>query len=67
MLNDGELVWEYADDNPCPSALFLSYVNGRPIHVVAAYNETSNVTHIITAYQPSLEFFMDDFKTKKKL
>ncbi len=67
VLQDGEIIRDYPDDSPCPSALFLGFANNRPVHVVAAYNETNDMTHIITAYEPTLEFFRDDFKTKRKL
>lgn len=63
----GEIIRDYPDDSPCPSALFLGFANSRPIHIVAAYNEANDMTHIITAYEPSPEFFTDDFKTKRKL
>ena len=66
VLLEGEVIHNYPDDSPCPSALFFGLIAERPIHVVAAYDENSQITHIITAYEPSLGFFMDDFKTKRK-
>lgn len=66
ILNEGDVIREYTDDTPCPSALFLGLIEKRPVHVVAAYDEHNNLVHIVTAYEPSLGFFMDDFKTKRK-
>ena len=66
VLLVGEKVRDYADDKPFPSALFLGYVGGRPFHVVAACDETCEQIFIITAYEPSLEIFEDDYRTKRK-
>ncbi|MEI7911272.1 MAG: DUF4258 domain-containing protein [Verrucomicrobiota bacterium] len=49
-----------------PSALFLGYVSGAPLHVVAACDETSGQVFIITAYEPSLEIFETDYRTKRQ-
>ena len=67
VLLQGERIREYADDKPFPSALFLGYAPGKPLHVVAAYDETSRQAFVITAYEPSLDFFEPDFRTKRKL
>ena len=52
-IRSGELVEEYPDDQPYPSALiFGSTKNGRPLHTVCAYNEEEEAIIVITAYQP---------------
>jgi hypothetical protein len=61
----GELIEDYPDDSPYPSALFLAFIIGRPLHVVAAYHESDHRAYIITAYQPSLEFFEENYKTRR--
>ena len=66
VLLQGERIREYADDKPFPSALFLAYVSGKPLHVVAACDETSRQVFVITAYEPSLEIFEADYRTKRK-
>ena len=66
VLLAGEKVRDYADDKPFPSALFLGYVGGRPFHVVAACDEAREQVFIITAYEPSLEIFEADYRTKRK-
>lgn len=65
VLLSGEPIEEYPDDNLYPSALFLAFIKGRPLHVVAAFDESEHRAYIITAYQPSLEFFEDDYKTRR--
>jgi hypothetical protein len=67
VLLQGGRIREYTDDKPFPSALFLGYVSGRPLHVVAACDETSRKVFVITAYEPSLEIFEADYRTKRKL
>jgi len=32
----GQILEEYPEDEPCPSALFFAYSEGRPCHVVVA-------------------------------
>ncbi len=67
VLMKGERIREYADDKPFPSALFLGYVSGKPLHVVAACDEINRQAFVITAYEPSLEIFEADYRTKRKL
>ena len=67
VLLTGERIRDYADDKPFPSALFLGYDVGRPLHVVAACDETQSRVFVITAYEPSLDIFEADYKTKRKL
>ena len=66
VLLHGERIREYADDKPFPSTLFLGYVSGKPLHVVAACDEASRRAFVITAYEPSLEIFEPDYRTKRK-
>ena len=66
VLLSGEKVRDYADDKPFPSALFLGHVGGKPFHVVAACDEAREQVFIITAYEPSLEIFEADYRTKRK-
>ncbi|MEO7300807.1 MAG: DUF4258 domain-containing protein [Verrucomicrobiota bacterium] len=67
VLLSGERIRDYADDKPFPSALLLGYVSGKPLHVVAACDEMRELVFIITAYEPSLEIFEPDYKTKRQL
>ena len=67
VLLQGERIRDYTDDKPFPSALFLGYVSGKPLHVVAACDETNRQAFVITAYEPSLETFEADYRTKRKL
>jgi len=66
VLLTGEKIRDYLEDRPFPSALFLGYVEARPVHVVAAWDEAEERVFIITAYEPSADVFGPDYRTKKK-
>ena len=65
VLLKGERIRDYAEDSPFPSALFLGYIEGKPLHVVASCDETNGRAFIITAYEPSVDIFESDYRTKK--
>ena len=66
VLVKGEEIEDYPKDKPFPSALYLGWIKGKPIHVVVALDEKSNWVYIITAYEPNLEYFKTDYKTRRK-
>ncbi len=66
VLKNGETIMDYPNDKPYPSKLLLAFCNNRPIHVVSSYNSAENTTIIITAYEPSLDIWENNFKTRKK-
>jgi cobalamin biosynthesis protein CobD/CbiB len=66
VLRSGECIEDYPDDYPFPSALFFGWHRGAPLHVVAALDEMVPEVYIITTYEPDLEHFEADFKTRKK-
>ncbi len=53
----GEIIEEYADDEPCPSALFLGYVGGTPYHVVLA--QCKDHVRVVTVYCPEKGKWID--------
>jgi len=61
-LSNGEIIEQYPDDYPYPSALILA-VNGEPLHVVAGIG--GGCLWIITAYNPTLDKWESDYKTRK--
>ena len=66
VLLTGERVRDCPEDKPFASALFLGYAGTRPLHVVAA-GRNGRQAFIVTVYEPSLEVFEADYKTKRKL
>ena len=65
VLTNGQTVENYPDDTPYLSRLVLSYVNGRPLHVVAAYNAVDDEAIVVTAYDPDPGLWENDFRRRK--
>ncbi|QMW06608.1 DUF4258 domain-containing protein [Spirosoma foliorum] len=66
VLSLGEAIRYYYDDRPFPSVLMFGWVEDRPLHVVASYAKADDMVYIITVYEPSLDVFESDYKTKKQ-
>jgi len=60
----GDIIEDYPNDFPYPSALVLECKVGKPLHVVAGVG--NNLLWIITAYEPSPDKWESDFKTRKE-
>lgn len=61
--NNGEIIEDYPDDLPYPSALILGYIMGAPIHIVAAKGR--NLVKIVTVYRADEETWIDHRKRKR--
>ena len=59
------LVEEYPDDTPYPSRLVLSWVSGRPLHLVLAGPTGQGHTILVTLYEPDLERWEPGFTRRK--
>lgn len=66
VLANGETIADYPDDTPYPSRLVLGWVDQRPLHVVAAYNETDDETIVVTVYEPDSAAWDAEFRRKKQ-
>jgi hypothetical protein len=63
ILN-GEIIEDYPEDFPYPSALVFGHsVANKILHVVAGVGD--GMLWIITSYYPNNEKWEDDFKTRK--
>jgi hypothetical protein len=65
VIAHGTVIARYDDDTPYPSRLMLGWINGRPLHVVAADNDDDGETIIITAYVPDPDLWDEDFRSKQ--
>ena len=64
ILN-GEILEQYPDDYPYPSCLIFGNKNTeKPLHTVVGTN--GEQLWIVTAYYPSSDKWMDDFKTRRE-
>jgi hypothetical protein len=66
VIKTGEVIEDYADDNPYPSYLVFGTVKSRPLHVVVAYNNVDREAIVITAYEPDPEVWEKDFRRRRK-
>lgn len=65
VLLSGEIIMNYPDDKPYPSALFLGWVKNQPFHVVVSLDSMTGWCFIITAYKPDADHFESDYKTRR--
>ena len=66
ILHNGEVIEDYPNAFPFPAKLLLGWYNKRCIHVVAAENHSKQQVIVITAYEPTLEKWKPDMKTRRK-
>jgi hypothetical protein len=66
VLAEGQRIEDYPDAYPLPSALFLGWHGQRPLHLVAAFDAAAGTAYVITAYEPNLEHFEADFRTRRR-
>jgi hypothetical protein len=65
VLLKGEIIEDYPDDKPFPTALFLGWFEGEPFHVVTALDCLNGYCFVITVYRPDLNHFEADYKTRR--
>jgi hypothetical protein len=65
VASNGEVIEDYSTDRPAPTALLLGWKDKRPVHVVLSIEPDGEVA-IITAYEPSLDVFESDYRTRRK-
>jgi len=66
LLREGDIIEDYPDDKPFPSALFMGHVKDGPLHVVAALDDEGDWLYIVTAYRPDLRRFEPDYRTRRE-
>jgi hypothetical protein len=66
LIATGEVIADYPDDTPHPSALLLGFAGGRPVHVVVAKDERTSHCYVVTVYIPEAGTWSDDFRTRRK-
>lgn len=66
IVETGEVIDDRPDDLPYPSRLVLSFVRGRPLHVVLAEDDAEATTIIVTVYEPDPTLWRHGFKRRRK-
>ncbi len=64
VLDNPQLVAEYADDKPYPSRLLYAMVDQQALHVLVATTD-AGVKVIITVYRPDPLLWSPDFLRKR--
>lgn len=65
VVTYGEVIEENPNDTPFPSYLLLDFVEGKPIHVVFSYDESTDTGYVVTAYIPDSKLWTDNFRTRR--
>ena len=65
VLETGEVIQEYPEDEPYPSRLVLGWRGSQPMHVVVADNPHNQETIIITVYEPDPAQWNSAFRRKR--
>ena len=66
VVANGEVIEDYSEDRLSASGLLFGWNARRPIHVVVALDADDEQVAIVTTYEPTLEHFEPDFKTRRK-
>ncbi len=65
VLAAGETIEDYPTDFPLPSRLILGWIGSRPLHLVVARNAATVESIIITVYEPGLDKWNPDYRTRR--
>ncbi len=65
VLETGDIIESYQEDQPYPSRLVLGFVGNRPLHVVFADNKQDNQMIVVTVYVPEVDQWDETFRTRK--
>ncbi len=65
VLENDDVIEEYADDSPYPSRLVLGWHEDRPLHIVVADDPESDETIVITVYEPESDKWHSDLRRRK--
>lgn len=65
LVEGGEIIADYPDDQPYPSALILGFHAGQPVHAVVAHDPATGNCHVVTIYRPDPEIWDAAFRKRK--
>ena len=66
VLEGGQVIEEYPEDQPYPSRLILGWCGSRPLHVVTSDDSNTHETIIITVYEPDPAKWEAGFSRRRK-
>jgi len=65
-IRSGDIIANYLDDSPYPSALLLKFTQGAPLHVLVGRDQENGNCYVVTVYRPDPELWGSDFKTRRE-
>lgn len=66
IIRHGEVIEDYPHAFPFPAKLLLGWCDSRCIHVVVATHSSKQLVIVITAYEPTLDKWKPNMKTRRK-
>lgn len=64
IVAKAEIIFEYPDDKPFPSALLLGFLGKQAIHTVVARSDDGDC-HLVTVYLPDPAIWDKTFKRRR--
>ena len=65
VVASGEVIADYPDDQPFPSALLLGFHGDQPVHAVVANDPVTGNCHLVTIYWPDPAIWDEAFKKRR--
>lgn len=65
IVASGEVIADYPDDQPYPSALLLGFYGSHPVHAVVAHDPATGDCHLVTIYWPDPAIWDESFKRRR--
>ena len=65
IVAEGEVIADYPDDQPFPSASLLGFYGSQPVHAGIARERATRICHLVTIYLPSPAILDESFKRRR--
>ena len=65
IIAEGEVIADYPDDQPFPSALLLGFYGSQPVHAVIARELATGNCFLVTIYLPDPAIWDESFKRRR--
>ncbi len=65
LLHTADPIEENPRDVPFPSALFLGWIAGKPVHIIASLDAEEDWAYIVAVYDPDSDHFEAGYRRRK--
>ena len=65
LVSSGELIADYPDDQPFPSALILGFNGSQAVHAVIARDPLNGDCYVVTIYRPDPAIWDEAFRKRR--